>query len=137
MAMPEPEVRRPLWQNAAFFAVMVGILVFANWGAPNEFTFQLNDGRQFHAAVVKAPENPAAEEASYSLKVISGTDEGEQISVPAVAIVSKTPTPGTWTTIWQNKWLMTAGFAVALCADPGLLVRHPVVEGGSGGRCRR
>ncbi len=32
--MPEPEVARPLWQNAVFFAVMVGILVFANWGAP-------------------------------------------------------------------------------------------------------
>jgi len=33
-AMPEPEVKRPLWQNALFFAAMVGILVFANWGKP-------------------------------------------------------------------------------------------------------
>jgi len=33
-AMPEPEVKRPLWQNALFFASMVGILVFANWGRP-------------------------------------------------------------------------------------------------------
>ena len=32
--MPEAEVARPLWQNAAFFAVMVAILVFANWGNP-------------------------------------------------------------------------------------------------------
>jgi len=32
--MPEPEVRRPLWQNACFFAAMVAILVFANWGRP-------------------------------------------------------------------------------------------------------
>ncbi|HKI51484.1 MAG TPA: permease, partial [Geothermobacteraceae bacterium] len=37
-AMPEPEVSRPLWQNALFFAVMVGILVFANWGKPAEPT---------------------------------------------------------------------------------------------------
>ncbi len=35
-AMPEPEVRRPLWQNALFFASMVGILVFANWGKPTD-----------------------------------------------------------------------------------------------------
>jgi uncharacterized membrane protein YraQ (UPF0718 family) len=28
---PESEVARPLWKNAAFFAAMVGILVFANW----------------------------------------------------------------------------------------------------------
>ncbi len=33
---PEPEVARPLWQNALFFAVMVGILVFANWAEPTE-----------------------------------------------------------------------------------------------------
>jgi hypothetical protein len=39
-AMPEPQVSRPLWQNAVFFAVMVGILVFANWAAPNDFTFK-------------------------------------------------------------------------------------------------
>jgi len=34
MAMPEPEVKRPLWQNAVYFFTMVGILVFANWGEP-------------------------------------------------------------------------------------------------------
>jgi hypothetical protein len=33
-AQPEPEVTRPLWQNALYFAAMVGILVFANWGRP-------------------------------------------------------------------------------------------------------
>jgi len=31
---PEPEVPRPLGQNAIYFASMVGILVFANWGKP-------------------------------------------------------------------------------------------------------
>ncbi len=36
MAMPEPEVKRPLWQNAIYFASMVAILVFANWGKPLE-----------------------------------------------------------------------------------------------------
>ena len=32
MQMPEEKVKRPLWQNALYFAAMVGILVFANWG---------------------------------------------------------------------------------------------------------
>lgn len=36
MAMPEPEVQRPLWQTAVYFATMVIILVFANWGKPTE-----------------------------------------------------------------------------------------------------
>ena len=35
-AMPQSQVNRPLWQNAVFFATMVGILVFANWGKPSE-----------------------------------------------------------------------------------------------------
>jgi uncharacterized membrane protein YraQ (UPF0718 family) len=33
-AMPEPETGRPLWQTGLYFASMVGILVFANWGRP-------------------------------------------------------------------------------------------------------
>lgn len=36
LAMPETEVDRPLWQNALYFASMVGVLVFSNWGKPSE-----------------------------------------------------------------------------------------------------
>lgn len=32
--MPEPEAGRPILQTVLFFASMIGILVFANWGAP-------------------------------------------------------------------------------------------------------
>ena len=32
MAMPEPEAHRPLWQTSLYFASMVAVLVFANWG---------------------------------------------------------------------------------------------------------
>jgi uncharacterized membrane protein YraQ (UPF0718 family) len=110
--MPEPEVKRPLWQNAAFFAVMVGVLVFANWGAPNDFAFTLADGRQFQAAIVRAPEDAAAPDAVYSLKVVAGA--GQEMDVPAVMIQSRTPVPGAWTTLWQAKWLITSGFALAL-----------------------
>ncbi len=35
-AMPTPEVQRPLWKTAVYFACMVCILVFANWGKPAE-----------------------------------------------------------------------------------------------------
>jgi uncharacterized membrane protein YraQ (UPF0718 family) len=34
IAMPAPQVGRPLWQNVVYFAAMVGILVFANWAKP-------------------------------------------------------------------------------------------------------
>ena len=36
MLLPEAAVSRPLWQNALFFASMIGVLVFANWGKPAE-----------------------------------------------------------------------------------------------------
>jgi hypothetical protein len=38
VALPEPEVTRPLWQNGLYFGSMVGILVFANWGRPESDT---------------------------------------------------------------------------------------------------
>ena len=36
MFMPEAEVKRALWKNAVYFASMIAILVFANWGKPVE-----------------------------------------------------------------------------------------------------
>jgi hypothetical protein len=36
--MPEPEVVRPLWQNVFYFSAMTGVLVFANWGKPDQTT---------------------------------------------------------------------------------------------------
>ncbi len=38
MAIPDDEVSRPLWQNAVFFGSMIAILVFANWGKPQDTT---------------------------------------------------------------------------------------------------
>jgi uncharacterized protein len=36
--LPEPPATRPLWQNGLYFASMIGILVFANWGSPQDAT---------------------------------------------------------------------------------------------------
>jgi uncharacterized membrane protein YraQ (UPF0718 family) len=38
MAMPFEEPKRKLWQNSIYFVSLVGILVFANWGAPDSQT---------------------------------------------------------------------------------------------------
>lgn len=34
--LPEPPAARPLWQTATYFALMVAVLVFANWGKPQD-----------------------------------------------------------------------------------------------------
>jgi len=111
---PEPEVSRPLWQNTAFFFVMVGVLVFANWGAPNDWRFKLKDGKEFRAAVTRAPEDASAPGAIYRVKMLEGFDEGKELDLKASEIAGKTPLPGAWTTIWRNKWLVTAAFAAGL-----------------------
>lgn len=36
LVLPDDDTSRPLWKNGSYFAVMVGILVFANWGRPAE-----------------------------------------------------------------------------------------------------
>jgi uncharacterized membrane protein YraQ (UPF0718 family) len=36
MHMPTPEVERPLWQTTLLFAAMVGLLVSATWGRPEQ-----------------------------------------------------------------------------------------------------
>lgn len=36
MHMPSPEVERPLWQTTLLFAAMVGLLVSATWGRPEQ-----------------------------------------------------------------------------------------------------
>ncbi|MCP4566219.1 MAG: hypothetical protein GY841_01425 [FCB group bacterium] len=38
MALPEEDNVRPLWKTTLYFASMVAILIFANWGKPDELT---------------------------------------------------------------------------------------------------
>ena len=114
MAMPEPQVRKPLWQNSLFFAVMVGILVFANWGAPNDFYFKTADGQSFRASVIKSPEHGQIEDAAYTLKLIQDEQPGREITLAAEQIIEKKPVEGVWTTIWMHKWPITGVFSAAL-----------------------
>jgi len=56
-ATPEPEVTRPLRQNALYFAAMVGVLVFANWGkpvAPTGFWAAIHSGKWLATGVCAA-----------------------------------------------------------------------------------
>ncbi|AQQ10177.1 putative permease [Sedimentisphaera cyanobacteriorum] len=112
--MGEPEVSRPLWKNALFFAVMIGVLVFANWGAPNDFHFETESGKTFRAAVIESPEDSGSENGVYVLKMLGGEDAGEEAKIKAENILSKEAQAGAWTSIWKLKWAITSIFAAAL-----------------------
>src|SRR5690606_322146 len=34
LLIPAEDATRPLWQTACYFAALIGVLVFANWGRP-------------------------------------------------------------------------------------------------------
>ncbi len=116
MNQPEPEVKRPLWQNAVFFVVMVGVLVFANWGAPNDFNFETKDGDIFRASIIKKPLEGEEGKGFYRLKLMEGQEKGKEINVPVARIKTKEPVVGLWTSIWSHKWIITSVFAVLLAA---------------------
>jgi uncharacterized protein len=109
--MPVPEVSRPLWQNGTFFFVMIGVLVFANWGAPNDWRFKLSDGTELRAVITKAPEDPAEDRATYRIKMSEGVDAGKEFNLAASEISERTPVEGAWATLWRSKWIITGMFA--------------------------
>jgi len=112
MDAPEVEVKRPLWHNVVFFCVMVGVLVFANWGAPNDYKINLTDGSSIQAAIIESPEDIHKPEAAYKVKLLAGENAGMEKTVKAKEVVSKIIEPGAWTTVWQNKWIIATVFVV-------------------------
>jgi uncharacterized membrane protein YraQ (UPF0718 family) len=57
IVMPQQQDGRCLWQNAVYFASMVGILVFANWARPvvgNGFWFQIYSAKWIITGVLAA-----------------------------------------------------------------------------------
>lgn len=111
-SMPEPEVSRPLWQNALFFAVMVGVLVFANWGSPNDFYFRTADGMTVRGSVLESPEESGAD--FYTIKLLEGEDKGQEVKIAAESVLEKIAVAGAWTTIWRYKWVVASVFGAAL-----------------------
>ena len=91
----------------------------ASWSSPTGARRTIGTSRRpmaqsFAAAVVKAA-GDRRRDAAMLLKVIDGPDAGKQTQiVPASRLPRRRPCPASWTTIWQNKWLVTAGFAAAL-----------------------
>jgi hypothetical protein len=124
LAMPEPEAGRPLWQTATFVALMIGILVFANWGKPAGISIQTVSGNSIVATY--------AGETSEAIRYKATTDaEVQSIEKTAVAKVAYAPSP--YTTIYQSRFYIAGAFLVALLVVLGLWFKRPEVKewGGS------
>jgi hypothetical protein len=116
LGMSEPEVERPLWKNALFFLVMVGVLVFANWGAPGTWDYRPAGGEALRVDVVEAPFDPHEAGAAFGLRPAGAAADGSRdFEVPAEDFLKhRRATEGVWSTLWRNKWRITSVFGVGL-----------------------
>ncbi len=115
LAMPEPEVSRPLWKNAVFFAAMIAVLVFANWGAPG--TWELETGGEvLRVDIVEAPFDVHEPGATFMLRPEGGPPDGSaDIEMAAGRFLdNRAPAQGVWSWLWLRKWLIATVFGVLL-----------------------
>lgn len=112
MGMPEPEGGRPLWQTALYFAAMVGILVFANWGKPQDVRVTLNGG----AIVTGAVEKETPDGLTVKVESVEGREwtVGESRVINVGEITERSVPASIWKSIYDHKWFITSGFAIAL-----------------------
>ena len=100
-----PPPARALWKTVVLFALMLAVLVIANWGRPGGITVTLRDG-----SVVSGTR--AGEEASSLLVVPEGGEE--IVSLPKAEIVGVEYSPSAYTTLWRYRYAVAGAFLVAL-----------------------
>ncbi len=121
--MPEPENVRPLWHNVVFFGAMIGVLVFANFGKPQNVELKLRDGAMIAGDVQEEIEGGT------EIKVKIASAQGRDwlpTSVQAVKreeIVERQIPDSLWKTIWSYKWVVTSIFAVFLAVILGTILK--------------
>ncbi len=115
LAMPVPQVARPLWQNAAFFFVMVGVLVFANWSKPAEVTVTVTD--KDHSSITYGGVIERQDDDFIHLRgYIQASSDGQEptlLTIPRPGAIVQ-PAGGLWWLLYQAKWLITGILAAAL-----------------------
>lgn len=114
MAMPEPEVKRPLWKNALYFASMVAILVFANWARSGDV----------RAVFLCCPGGLTAYNVEGTL-LNTGTDEvkildtkGQTIAIPRDQLqgMEEIERTSLYERIYHSKWMLVAALLGAFVA---------------------
>ncbi len=105
LAPEPPPAERPLWKTAVLFALMLGVLVFANWGQPGSLTVHLTDGTTLSGL-------RAGEEAEALLLRVPELDE--TVRVPLEDIDAREYTPSAYTTLWQYRYVVAGVLLLAL-----------------------
>lgn len=112
MAMPEPEVSRPLWKNAAFFAAMVFVLVVANWARSGDVraVFLCCPGGLSTYTV----EGSVVEQTADGVTVVDRAGTEHAVSAAQVIEVQSVEKNPVYEFVSQARWGLVAGAVVLL-----------------------
>ena len=104
MAMPVPEEGKPIWKTAIPVALMVLVLVFANWGKPGSFSIETVSGETIVAT-------RAGETSETVLVKLQDSDSITSIEKSEIESLEYAPSP--YTSIYNNRFYI-AGFFLLL-----------------------
>jgi len=107
MAMPIVESGKPIWQTMMPIALMILVLVFANWGRPGEVSVDLADGQSIVAT-------RAGETAEQLFVKLPGA--AEMTALPKSGIESIRYAPSAYTSIYNARFFIASAFLLILIA---------------------
>ncbi len=105
-ALPTPpSPARALWKTAVLFALMIAVLVVANWGRPAGVTVTLRDGTTVLGT-------RAGEDASSLFVVPEGGEE--IVSLPKAEITAVQYSASAYTTLWRYRYAVAGALLLVL-----------------------
>ena len=111
MATPVPEDGKPIWKTAIPVALMVLVLVFANWGKPGSVSIETVSGDTVVAT-------RAGETSEAALVKLQDADSITSIEKSAIESLEYAPSP--YTSIYNNRFYIAGFFLLVLI---GLMIR--------------
>ena len=105
MAAPLPENGKPIWKTAVPVALMILILVFANWGKPGNLSIETTAGETIVAT-------RAGETADEVLVKLPGSDELTGVAKNEIESLQYAPSP--YTSIYNSRFYIAGAFLILL-----------------------
>jgi uncharacterized membrane protein YraQ (UPF0718 family) len=105
MAAPLPEDGKPIWKTVIPVALMILILVFANWGKPGDVSIATTGGETIVAT-------RAGETADEVLVKLPGSDELTGVAKSEIESLQYAPSP--YTSIYNSRFYIAGAFLILL-----------------------
>ena len=124
LAVPEETKGRPLWKTTLYVAVMIGFLVFVNWGKPGGIAIRTAAGD----TIIGTRAGETVDEL-----LVKPTGAEAITSFPKSEIEQVTYAPSVYTSIYHGRFYIAAAFLVALLVMLGFWFTKPEIKewGGS------